>query len=192
MFSKLIKLTFAITAYAPVILIWWLVSIYSIIKSGETIGFINFSDFKFIDLINRLNLIFLFIFLVLICWYILFLATNKLTRNSIEVKSIKSSDLNMNVLIFSYFLPCIEIYKKDMVYLIGWFLALCIIVYINKGTYFHNPLMKIFGYSYYEIATKKEVTYLMISKQKLKNTNEIKAYSQLTDFVLLDSSNSKV
>jgi hypothetical protein len=57
MFSKLIKLTFAITAYAPVILIWWLVSVYSILNSGGTIGFINFSDFKFSDLFNRLNLI---------------------------------------------------------------------------------------------------------------------------------------
>ena len=189
MFSKLIKLTFAITAYAPVILIWWFVSVYSLLISGKNIGFIDLSDFKFSDLFNRLNLIFIFVFLVLICWYILYLATNKLTRNSIEVKSIKSSDLNMNVLIISYFLPCVEIYKKDVVYLIGWSLALCIIVYINKGTYFYNPLMKLFGYSYYEIATKKEVTYLMMSKHKLKNTNEIKAYSQLTDFVLLNSSN---
>ncbi|MDQ6482623.1 hypothetical protein [Dyadobacter sp. LHD-138] len=189
MFSKLIKLTFAITAYAPIILIWWVVSVYSILDSGGYIKFIDFSNFKFIDLLNRLHLIFIFIILVFICWYILFLARNKLTRNSIEVKSIKSSDLNMNVLIFSYFLPCIEIYKKDNVYLIGWFLALCIIVYINKGTYFHNPLMKLFGYSYYEIVTKREVTYLMISKQKLKNTNDIKVYSQLTDFVLLNSSN---
>lgn len=192
MFSKLLKLTFAITAYAPVLLIWWLVSVYSVLNSDDNIGFIDFSNFNFIDLFNRLNLIFIFVILVSICWYILYLATNKLTRNSIEVKSIKSSDLNMNNLIFSYFLPCIEIYKKDSVYLIGWFLALCIIVYINKGTYFHNPLMKLFGYSYYEIATKKDVTYLMISKQKLKNTNEIKAYSQLTDFVLLNSTNSKL
>lgn len=192
MFSKLLKLTFAITAYAPVLLIWWLVNVYSILNSGDNIEFVDFSNFNVIDLFNRLNLIFIFVILVSICWYILYLATTKLTRNSIEVKSIKSSDLNMNILIFSYFLPCVEIYEKDVVYLIGWFLALCIIVYINKGTYFHNPLMKLFGYSYYEIVTKKEVTYLMISKQKLKNTNEIKAYSQLTDFVLLNSTNSKV
>lgn len=192
MFSKLLKLTFVITAYAPVILICWLVSIYSIIQSGENIGFIDFSNFKITDLFNRLNLIFLFLLLVLASWFILKLASNKLTRNHIEVKSIKSSDLNMNILVFSYFLPCVEIYKKDFIYLIVWFLALCVIIYINKGTYFYNPLMKLFRYSYYEIATKKEVTYLMLSKQKLKNTNDINAYSQLTDFVLLNSSNPKM
>lgn len=192
MFSKLIKLTFAITAYAPVILICWLVSIYSLIQSGKNIEFIDFSNFKIADLLNRLNLIFIFILLVSASWFIMKLANNKLTINHIQVKSIKSSDLNMNSLVFSYFLPCIEIHKKDFIYLISWFLALCIIIYINKGTYFHNPLMKLFGYSYYEIATKNEVTYLMLSKQKLKNTNDIKTYSQLTDFVLLNSSNSKV
>lgn len=192
MFSKLIKLIFAITAYSPVILIYWFVSAYNLLQSGKDIEFINFLNFEMTDFFNRLNLIFVFLLLILASWFILKLANNKLTKNYIDVKSIKSSDLNMNSLVFSYFLPCIEIYKKDFIYLIGWFLALCIIIYINKGTYFHNPLMKLFGYSYYEIATKKEVTYLMISKQKLKNTNDIKSYSQLTDFVLLNSSNPKV
>lgn len=47
--------------------------------------------------------------------------------------------------------------------------------------------MKLFGYRYYEIATKKEVTYIMISKEKLINPSDIKAYSQLTDYVILNT-----
>ena len=189
MFSKLIKLSFVITAYAPVLLIWWLVSVYSVYSTNEKITFIDFNNLSIDDVFNKLNLIFIFLSLVLFCWYILYLANNKLTRNYIEVKSIKSSDLNMNTLVLGYFLPCIELHNKDVVYLIGWVLALCVVILINKGTYFYNPLMKFFGYSYYEIATKKEVTYSMISKQKLKNTKDITAYSQLTDFVILNSSN---
>lgn len=189
MFSKLIKLSFVITAYAPVILIWWLVSVYSVFSTNEKITFIDFNNFSTDDIFNKMNLIFVFLLLVLCCWYILYLGNKKLTRNYIEVKSIKSSDLNMNTLVLGYFLPCIELHNKDVVYLIGWLLALCVVIYINKGTYFYNPLMKLFGYSYYEIVTKKEITYLMISKQKLKNTNDINAYSQLTDFVILNSSN---
>ena len=189
MFSKLTKLLFVITAYAPLLIIWWGVSVYNTLKENNSITFIDFSNFQLVDLLDRLNLIYLFLLLVLICWYILFLANNKLTRNYIELKSIKSSDLNMNALIFSYFLPCIEIYKKEVIYIFGWILVLFIIALINKGTYFYNPLMKIFGYRYYEIATKKEVTYLMISKQKIINTNNVTAYSQLTDYVILNSSN---
>lgn len=187
MFSKLIKLIFVITAYSPILFICWFVSVYNILKSNNSIIFIDLNNFKFIELLNRLNLIFLFVLLVLACWYIMILAKTKLTRNNIELKSIKSSDLNMNVLIFSYFLPCIEIYKKDEIYLVGWILFLAIIILINKGTYFYNPLMKIFGYKYYEIVTKKEVTYLMISKEKIINTNDVKAYSQLTDYVILNT-----
>lgn len=189
MFSKLIKLLFVITAYAPLFIIWWGVSVYNTLEENNSITFIDFSNFQFVDLLDRLNLIYLFLLLVLICWYILFLANTKLTINYIELKSIKSSDLNMNVLIFSYFLPCLEIYKKEAIYIFGWILALFIIALINKGTYFYNPLMKIFGYRYYEVATKKEVTYLMISKQRIINTNNVKAYSQLTDYVILNSSN---
>ena len=105
MFSKLIKLLFVITAYAPIILICWIVSVYNVLKDGESITFIDLSSFEFADLLERLNLIYLFLLLFLICYYILFLAKSKLTRNNIELKSIKSSDLNMNTLILSYFLP---------------------------------------------------------------------------------------
>lgn len=189
MFSKLIKLSFVITAYAPVILIWWLVTIYSVIEANRKISFIDFNNFSNDEVFNKINLIFGFLFLVLFCWCLLYLANKKLTRNYIEVKSIKSSDLNMNTLVLGYFLPCVELHNKEMVYLIGWLLALCVVILINKGTYFYNPLIKLFGYSYYEIATKKEVTYSMISKQKLKNIKDITAYSQLTDFVILNSSN---
>lgn len=188
MFSRLIKLLFVTTAYTPIFFIWWLVSIFNIFNSGGNIQMINFVEFKITDLFNKTNLIFLFLFLSVTCWLILYFAETRLTRNNIEIKSIKSADLNMNALIFSYFLPCIELYKKDTIALIGWFTALLITILINKGTYFYNPLIKCFGFRYFEIATKKEVTFLMISKKKLINASDITAYSQLTDYVILNAS----
>lgn len=94
----------------------------------------------------------------------------------------------MTVLIFSYFLPCIEIYNKELVFKIGWIVILFIIVLINKGTYFYNPLIKLFGFRYYEISTINDVTYLMISKKKVINVKSVNAYSQLTDYVILNAS----
>jgi hypothetical protein len=188
MFSKFVKLLFVITAYTPILLIWWVVSIINILNTGGKIQMVNFANFKIIDLFNKTNLIFLFVLLFVCCWLILHFAKSKLTKNNIEIKSIKSADLNMNVLILSYFLPCVELYKKDTIALIGWLIALSITIIINKGTYFYNPLMKFFGYRYFEIATKKEVTFLMISKKKLINASDITAYSQLTDYVILNAS----
>lgn len=169
------------------LLVWWIVSIYNVYNSGGHLKFIDFTDFSLQELFNRTNLILLFVLLLFLCRYIVYLAEIKLTRNVINVKSIKSADLNINTLILSYFLPCIELYKKDVVYLVGWFVALLIIIILNKGTYFYNPLMKLFGFRYYEVSTSGDVTYLMISRIKLINKNDIKSYSQLTDYVILNS-----
>lgn len=189
MFSKYLKIIFVTTAYSPVLLVCWFVSYYNTIKANQKVVFVNFSNFRLSDLFNRLNLIYLFFLLALICWLLLYLATNKLTRNTIKLKSIKSADFNMIALIFTYFLPCIELLNKDKVYVFGWIAFLIVIILINKGTYFYNPLMKLFGYRYYEIATKEEVTYTMLSKEKLINGNNVNAYSQLTDYVILNASN---
>ena len=178
---------FVITAYSPVLLIWWGVSIYNTIKEGKVLGFIDFGNFKFSELFNRLNIIFIFTFLVIVSWYIFKIANTKLTKNIIEIKSIKSADQNMTTLIASYFLPCVEFYKKDVIYVFIWIIVTIIIILISRGTYFYNPLVKLFGYRYYDITTKKDVGYLMISKQKLINSNDIKAYSQLTDYVILNA-----
>jgi hypothetical protein len=188
MFSKLIKLLFVATAFTPILLIWWFVSIYNIFNTGGGVQIIDFRCFKILDLFNVTNLILLFLILVILCLYILHLAKRRLTRNYIGIKSIKSADLNMTVLIFSYFLPCIEIYNKELVFKIGWIVILFIIVLINKGTYFYNPLMKLFGFRYYEISTINDVTYLMISKKKIINVKSVNAYSQLTDYVILNAS----
>ena len=113
-------------------------------------------------------------------------ARGKLTINNIGVKSIKSADLDMNSLLLSYFLPCIELFKKDPIFIFGWFVVLIILIVINRGTYFYNPIIKLFGYRYYEVTTNSGVVYTMISKKKLVNTNEVKRYSQLTDYVILN------
>jgi hypothetical protein len=112
-------------------------------------------------------------------------AENSLTKNRIEIKAIKSADFNLPTFIISYFLPCIELVKKDSTYMIVWCVILAIIIFINLKTYFYNPCLKLFGYRYYEISTKKDVTFVIISKEKLINANQVKSYSQLTDYVII-------
>ncbi|AIG30716.1 hypothetical protein IA01_09685 [Flavobacterium psychrophilum] len=187
MFSKPLKTIFAITAFAPILLIWWIVSILSVIdKKGET-KIIKLSEITLENFQNKWYLGIGFIISVLICYFLIFLIRKKLTRNFIEIKSIKSADLHMNTILFSYLLPCTELYKKDSIYIYAWIILLFIIIYINRNTYFYNPLMKFFGYRYYEIATKKEITYTMISKEKLINADDCNAYSQITDYVIFNS-----
>lgn len=187
MFSKLFRLVFVVTAYSPILLIWWIVGIFTFIGDDGKTQIHNVADITFFDLKNNYWLLISFILLLAFSGIVLYLAHTKLTRNHIEVKSIKSADFNMTTLLLSYFLPCVEFYKKDTIFVVGWIVVLVIVILIIKNSYFYNPLMKLFGYRYYEIATKREVTFTMISKRKLINSKDINSYTQLTDYVILNT-----
>jgi hypothetical protein len=187
MFSKLFKLVFVITAYSPILIIWWVVGVFTFIDEDGKTQINKLTDISLSTLTNRFWLVIVFILLLVFCWYLLRLAYSRLTKNHIEVKSIKSSDFNMTTLLISYFLPCIEFYKKDTLFIVAWVVVLFLIILINKNSYFYNPLLKLFGYRYYEISTKKEVSFTMISKRKLINPKDINTYIQLTDYVILNT-----
>ena len=182
MFSNFIQFLFILIAYSPTILIVGLVDIYNCVNEGNTIIFI--SSWK--DLFNRINLIFLFFIFLLLCYIIIKIASKKLTIRKIEVDSIDSVDFHLFPFLFSYFLPCIELIKKDLIYIIIWIVLLVIIMFVSKDTHFYNPILKVFGYRYYKINTKAKISYTIITKNQLKNAKSITSYSQLTDYVILD------
>lgn len=184
MFSNFIKFLFILTAYSPIMLIVGIVDMYNCIDGGGSITFIS----SWNDLFNRINLIFLFPIFLLLCYVIIKIAFKKLTVRKIEVDSIDSVDVNLIPFLISYFLPCVELYKKDLIFTIAWIFLLMVIMFIYKQTHFYNPILKIFGYRYYKINTKAKVSYTIISKEKLKNTKNITKYSQLTDYVILNQS----
>jgi hypothetical protein len=186
MFSKLLKTIFVITAYAPILLILWLVNVFSTIdKKGET-KIVSFSEITISNLQNKWYFGVGFVVIVFICYLMIYLIKNKLTRNYIEIKSFKNADFNMTTLLVSYFLPCVELYKKDDIFVYIWIIIFIILVFINKKTYFYNPLMLFFGFRYYQIVTK-DVEYTMISKDKLINIKQCDAYSHITDYVIFNS-----
>lgn len=187
MFSKLFKLIFVITAYSPIFLIWWVVGIFSYINTDGKTQLRSFSELELTNIASNYWLLIIFILLVLFCWLVMNLAHKKLTKNHIEVKSIKSTDFNMTTLLISYFLPCTELYKKDTIFIVAWIVIVFLIILINKNTYFYNPILKMFGYRYYEISTKKDVSYTMISRKKIINSRDINTYTQLTDYVILNT-----
>jgi len=181
MFSNFIKTLFVISAYSPVLLIIGVVEILNLNKEGYSITFVD----SWKEVFNRINFIFCFFILLPFSILIIKWAENNLTKNKIDIKAIKSADFNLPTFIVSYFLPCIELFKKDSTYLTVWCIILAVIILINLKTYFYNPCLKIFGYRYYEISTKNDVTYTMICKNKLINANQVSTYSHLTDYVII-------
>ena len=182
MLSKFMIYFLATSAYSPILLVVGLVEIANSYLEGKIITYIN----NWQDFFNRINFIWVFIVFVLILYSIFQKIKRELTIHKIEIKTIKSANVNIIPIIMSFFLPCVELYKKDLIFVIGWIFFLVIIIYINISTYFYIPILKLFGFNYYEVTTKENVTYIMISKKKIINTNQVKSYSQLADFVILN------
>lgn len=182
MLSKFMIYFLATSAYSPILLVVGLVEIANSYLEGKIITYIN----NWQDFFNRINFIWVFVVFVLILYSIFQKIKRELTIHKIEIKTIKSANVNIIPIIMSFFLPCVELYKKDLIFVIGWIFFLVIIIYINISTYFYIPILKLFGFNYYEVTTKENVTYIMISKKKIINTNQVKSYSQLADFVILN------
>lgn len=175
MFSNLIKFVFILTGYSPILLIYWIVGVY------------NSKCY-----LTNIFIVPTFLGLILLCWYILKLAKTKLTVNEIQLKSLKPADNNFMPFILSYFLPCVELYKKDFIFICIWLLLLFLVVLINKNSNHYNPILKfLFGYRYYEVQTTKDVTYTLLTQKKLINKTQINRFSQLTDYVILDQTLKK-
>ncbi len=45
------------------------------------------------------------------------------------------------------------------------------LVYISD-TYLVNPLLRLFGYRFYEVTTEDQITYTLVSRHKIVNTDE--------------------
>jgi len=146
------------------------------------------------DLVNLLEthyLLLIFIFLFLVTRWLVRYAIRRLSVGRIQLKSIKPGDTNFVPLLFSAMMPFYKLYNQnfaDMIY-IGGFLITSVLYGITMKSSFHfNLVLKLFlGYSHYEVATTGEVTYLMLSRYKLVNKNQVSEYISLTDYMLINT-----
>lgn len=193
MYSSFIKFTLTLTALSPILATYWIVNTIQ--------NFRNLSIYLKIDTIDNIllgvndflknhYLIILFISVVFFCRYILKKAVNSLTIGSINVKSIKPADIQFNAVLFSFLLPFLKLFINDSMgepLFYGTILLCLVSTMISKSSYHYNLIFRFFlGYRNYEIQTKMEVTYLMLSRQKLINPNQITKYVQLTDYMLIN------
>jgi hypothetical protein len=171
MFSKPIKYLLVATSIAPIVFVYWLVGI---LRTG----------------VYSKNYFLLIILAVLLatCKYLLSTAKTKLEIRPINIKSVKSADHNIISFLFLYLLPIFDFVKKDDYYIWAFIIIIFFVVIINTNTYHFNPLLSlVFGYKFYEVATKGEITYILITKRQLINTEDVNRYIQITPYVILDA-----
>jgi hypothetical protein len=170
MFSKPIKYLLVATSVAPIVFVYWLVGV---LRSK--------------DLLNNYGLLIALLLLLVASKIIIEFASTHLEVRSINLKSVKSADHNIVSFLFVYLLPIFDFVKKDDYYVWAFIVIIVFVVIINTNTYHFNPLLSlVFRYKFYEVATKGEITFILITKQQIINVEDVKKYIQLTPYVILD------
>jgi len=78
----------------------------------------------------------------------------------------KISDVNFNILV-----PALGIY--------AFLLA-------TSYTYHFNPLISMMGWHFYKVGTAEGVTYMLLTRKRLRNIDHIAKVGQLTGYMLID------
>lgn len=195
MYSNLIRYVFALTSFSPVLLISWIVNtLLDRKKLSFYFALGNVEAFRegAIDLSQRHWHLFLFILIVVGSNFMMKGAVKSLPSWNIELKSFKAADPNFATVLISYILPWAKFAlgnEMDIIYLLV-FLVICLVyAFIVKDTSHFNINVRLFlGYRHYEVQSKGETTFLMLSRKKIVNKNEVKSYISLTDHMIINAS----
>ncbi|SKC45861.1 hypothetical protein SAMN05660236_0711 [Ohtaekwangia koreensis] len=193
MYSNFIRITLILLGFSPILFTAWLINV---------IHNWNFFDIYFHlnslaatleglkEIIKNHYLILVFIIMVIVSRSLIKNATSTLSVGAFDVKQIKPADSNFLTLLFSILLPLFKIPFKglnDMIFLTGFFIISLIYALIVNDSYHFNLVFRvILGYRNYEVQSKKEVTYLVLSKTILINQNQFTRYVALTNHMLIN------
>jgi len=193
MLSKPLQFYLVLIGFSPVALVFGLVAGVDFLKHYD----LHFLPISKASLLTGLDVFFQAGGLYLLSFILLIPLTALLLKairknaevRPIETKSIKSYDFQMNTVYLSYILPFAKFAPLEWkgIYTIASLFILLIISWSNRRTYSTNVFLSVFfSYRHFEVQTRAEVTYIMMSKRHLINTKDIRAYIKLADFIILD------
>ncbi|MFZ7103265.1 MAG: hypothetical protein ACOWWO_11515 [Peptococcaceae bacterium] len=170
MLSKLAKACLVSTSFAPVLV---------------TYAFVLWIGNKPIREI--VYILFTAILLMLLCLYVLSIAKKKIQIVDFTISSIKTADSEVLGFLVAYLIPFATLASDQingavLIFIFGLFL----LVIWSTNSYHINPLLTLFGYHFYEVTTRNNITFLLITKRDLRNTTSVKKVIQLTEYMVFD------
>ncbi|CAM4344746.1 hypothetical protein FLTE109939_06615 [Flavobacterium terrigena] len=198
MYSNFIKFVLSFTGLSPILLSYWIVKTLQNFKNLNV--YITIDSWQNIveglkNIIINHYFLFLFILIFILCRFLFLQGLKNLSKGSIVLKSIKSVDINFNPILFSYILPWSKFFFKDnedLIFVIGFSFVYLLYTYIGKNSYHYNLILRLLGYKNYEVQTKKEMSYLLLSKETLINVNQVTEYIQVSDYMIVNVSNKNL
>ena len=167
--SRFAKLLLTITAIAPVLLTYALIS------------FLNCNTTE------AVILFFIFLILVFICFSLLYHMKKNLERMNFQADSAEVADSENIAILVLYLLPLLSgrSITPDWKVWLPVVLVFGLAIIASYGYHF-NPLLGFFGWHFYKVRSKENVIYVLITKKQLVNVTEMIEVGQLTEYMLVD------
>ena len=193
MFSSIIRIVLALIGLSPALLSLYIVSMINHYDKIYISFHINSGKQFLTDLSNFFWTNYLLILFATLCllgvWLVKY-ARKRLAIGRIELKSVKPGDANFGPLLLGTILPLFKIYNPSTadVYYIGGFALIAIVFAVTmKASFHYNIVLKlILGYRHYEVATTGEISYLLLSRQKIVDRKQVEQFVYLTDHMLIN------
>lgn len=170
--SVFIKTALLISSFAPITLVWSMVS---------------FVENKYCLTLPTIIIFIVFLLFFLLPPYILSKCRKKIASDRITYNSVALLENGGEGFVGTYILPFLSLAVTDDWYLlmVGIMIILTLIMWINNSFCF-NPALSFFRYRFYQVTNSKNVTFILLSKRKIIDPDTIKNVIDITDYLKLD------
>jgi len=128
------------------------------------------------------------ILMTVVCFLLIWLAGQKLEKLPIQIKAVKTVDKEIVGFLLVYLLPLLNQSTNTISIPVLVFIAIIFFIIIhNSHAYHFNPLLGFFGFHFYEVTIEGDITYVLITRQKISDCKSISKVVQLTEYMILEA-----
>ena len=161
--SKLVKIFWTITSYAPLLFVCGIALFIDSLTSKQT------TDQVWIGC----TILGIGLLCIPICLGIVKLAQKNIAQSKLKVCSAASGDNNSLTSMIAYLFPVVTLSIADVnIWVLLAMVVIIVLMMLWTKAIFVNPLLYFFGYRYFEIQAESGMTYTLLSKQKRFNPKQ--------------------
>ena len=167
--SKLAKFLLAATAFAPILLVYTVVSV------------INHNYYHAAAFMTGCAV------LIFMCVALLRFASREIQSMDYRTETVEVADGEVFGLLLVYLLPLINRDLDNYNWPI-WFLVMslfCLVVATSYGYHF-NPLLIFLGYHFYKVKEKDKITHILITRRRIYKTRESLKVARIATYILFE------
>lgn len=123
---------------------------------------------------------------------IIIFAQKEATESAIRIETFDNIDDQAGwiITVYLFFMLTINIEELN-IYIFALIVLLSIILFLGSKSFAVNPVLRFFGFHFYKITVKEGGTYLLISRNVLKNNKQPIPVGIISDYVYIEKRSRK-